>query len=217
VRLFPLPNLALYPHVMQPLHIYEDRYRELLEDALEDDGLIAMAMLEPGWEPDYEGTPPVASCACLGKIVAHHRLEDGHSNVLLLGMKRIRLLHELEPFRLFRQAEVELLEDCYSDDPALDPERLRYQLLTTFRQHLPAGCQSPEQIEELLTDYVSLGPLTDLVAYSLQMEMPVKQQLLAECQVEVRAQILLEQMQHLQRGSAASHIAGRFPPPFSLN
>ena len=32
VRLFPLPNLVLYPHVMQPLHIFEDRYREMLEE-----------------------------------------------------------------------------------------------------------------------------------------------------------------------------------------
>ena len=48
-RLFPLPNLVLYPHVMQPLHIFEERYREMLEDAIADDGLIAMALLEPGW------------------------------------------------------------------------------------------------------------------------------------------------------------------------
>ena len=42
VRLFPLPNLVLFPHVMQPLHVFEPRYRELLEDALEDDRLIAL-------------------------------------------------------------------------------------------------------------------------------------------------------------------------------
>ena len=56
-RLFPLPNLVLFPHVMQPLHIFEPRYRSMLEDALASDGLIAMALLAPGWENDYEGRP----------------------------------------------------------------------------------------------------------------------------------------------------------------
>ena len=48
VRLFPLPNLVLFPHVMQPLHIFEPRYRDLLEDALAGDRLIAMAVLTLG-------------------------------------------------------------------------------------------------------------------------------------------------------------------------
>ena len=64
VRLFPLPNVVLFPHVMQPLQIFEPRYLELLDDALADDGLLAMALLEPGWESDYDGRPPIASTVC---------------------------------------------------------------------------------------------------------------------------------------------------------
>ena len=47
-RLFPLPNLVLFPHVMQPLHVFERRYVDLLHDAIEDDRLIAMALLAAG-------------------------------------------------------------------------------------------------------------------------------------------------------------------------
>jgi uncharacterized protein len=68
-RLFPLPNLVLYPHVMQPLHIFEERYREMLEDALAGDRLIAMAVLEPGYEHDYDSRPPIGEYACLGKPI----------------------------------------------------------------------------------------------------------------------------------------------------
>src|SRR5215471_1628130 len=107
VRLFPLPNLVLYPHVMQPLHIFEERYREMLEDALAGDRLIAMAMLEPGYEEDYDSRPPIAEYACLGKVVAHRRLSDGRYNVLLLGVGRVRIVRELEPLRSFRSAKVE--------------------------------------------------------------------------------------------------------------
>src|SRR3990172_3672334 len=76
-RLFPLPNLVMYPHVMQPLHIFEERYREMLEDAVAGDRLIAMALLKPGWETDYESRPPIARFACLGKAVTHPRTPDG--------------------------------------------------------------------------------------------------------------------------------------------
>ncbi len=91
VRLFPLPNLVLFPHVMQPLHVFERRYRELLEDALAGDRLIAMAALAPGWERNYEGRPALYPMACLGRITAHHRLADGTYNVLLLGLRRVKL------------------------------------------------------------------------------------------------------------------------------
>ena len=44
---------------MQPLHIFEPRYRAMLEESLADDRLIGMALLAPGWENDYEGRPPL--------------------------------------------------------------------------------------------------------------------------------------------------------------
>src|SRR6476659_6470878 len=71
VRLFPLPSLVMFPHVIQPLHVFEPRYCDLLEDALSADRTIAMALLEPGWENDYEGRPPIAPVACVTKVVAH--------------------------------------------------------------------------------------------------------------------------------------------------
>ena len=70
-RLFPLPNLVLFPHVVQPLHVYEERYREMVVDALASDKLVTMAVLKPGWEIDYESRPAIESIGCLGKIVAH--------------------------------------------------------------------------------------------------------------------------------------------------
>jgi Lon protease-like protein len=76
-RLFPLPNLVLFPHVMQPLRIFEPRYRELLRDALEDDGLIATALLKPGWEANYAGQPPVEPVVCLGRVLTHRWLPEG--------------------------------------------------------------------------------------------------------------------------------------------
>ena len=49
-RLFPLPNMVLFPHVVQPLHVFEPRYRQMTADALAGDRLIAVTLLQPGWE-----------------------------------------------------------------------------------------------------------------------------------------------------------------------
>jgi Lon protease-like protein len=215
-RLFPLPDLVLYPHVMQPLHIFEERYREMVEDALAGDKLIAMAVLEPGYEVDYEGRPPVSSYACLGKIVAHHKLPDGRYNLLLLGVQRVRIDHELDPLRSFRQASVELLDDCYDFKSPSDARRTQEQLIEAFRNHLPCSCELPEQLEEMLSNQLPLGLLTDLAAYALPLDQPVKQELLAECRVRRRAKILLSQVEQLT-AAAKAKSSRTFPPSFSEN
>jgi Lon protease-like protein len=216
-RLFPLPNLVLYPHVMQPLHIYEGRYREMLEDALASDRLIAMALLEPGWEADYESRPPIDSYGCLGKVVTHHRLADGRYNLLLMGVGRIRILHELQPLRSFRQAKVELLQEAFVNDSPGRIDELQRELLAAFGRYLPSGCQAPEQLREMFSQHLPLGMMTDLAAYALPLGVKLKQRLLAECRVDMRAELLLE---HLERHAIPEPVGAAtevFPPPFSVN
>ncbi len=87
VRLFPLPNLVLFPHVVQPLHIFEPRYCEMLADSMASDRLIAMALLEPGWEAQYHNKPPIASVVCIGKVVTHTPTADHRHNILLAGLR----------------------------------------------------------------------------------------------------------------------------------
>src|SRR5690606_13957053 len=96
VRLFPLPNLVLFPHVVQPLHIFEPRYCEMLMDALAGDRLIAMALLQQGWEHNYLARPAIASVCCIGKIISHAPTEDQRHNILLVGVKRARIVTELD-------------------------------------------------------------------------------------------------------------------------
>src|SRR5262245_15723445 len=64
VPVFPLPDLVFFPHASLPLHIFEPRYREMTDDALKGDRLIAMALLKPGWERGYDGSPDIFPLAC---------------------------------------------------------------------------------------------------------------------------------------------------------
>jgi Lon protease-like protein len=217
-RLFPLPNLVLFPHVIQPLHIFEPRYRELLEDALADDRLIAMALLSPGWEQDYYGRPPLYPMACLGRVVLHHRLKGGSYNVLLVGLRRVRLVRELPPRRGYREAAVEICEDRYPVQDAAASALLQRKLHEAFLKAAAKIPQAQEQLDQLLSSEIPLGTLTDVISYVLDISLDQKQRFLAEPDVHLRADMLLK---HLSEAASDTRIGDArtlgFPPEFSSN
>ena len=94
IPIFPLPNVVLFPNVFLPLHIFEPRYRQMVEDALDGDRIIGMVLLRPGWEGDYEGRPPVYPIGCAGVITHAERLADGRYNIVLRGMEKFRIASE---------------------------------------------------------------------------------------------------------------------------
>jgi uncharacterized protein len=214
-RLFPLPNVVLFPHVMQPFHIFEPRYRDLMEESLESDRLIAMAILAPGWEKDYEARPAVGKVACLGRIATYQKQPEGRYNLLLLGVRRIEIVRELPPQKLFREAEVQILEDVYQQSGAAARPRLQRKLVQSFQKLMPQMTSSHPQLEQLLGSDVSLGMLTDFVAYTLDLNLRLKEQLLAETNVDNRAEILLEAIRELR--TAPEESKRGFPPEFSEN
>ena len=217
VRLFPLPNLVLFPHVMQPLHIFEPRYRDLLEDALDGDRLIAMAVLAPGWEKQYEGRPALYSTACLGRITTHFRLADGTFYVLLLGLRRVRLVREIEPTRRFREAEVELCEDRYPACALARRKTLQRKLHDALLRILPTFPEAQEQLDQLLGDDVPLGVLTDVISYMLDIDPARKETLLVERDVYRRTEQLLGHLSGVVMKLDNSRTAVEFPPDFSTN
>ena len=100
-RLFPLPNLVIFPHVVLPLHIFEPRYRQMTEDALAGDRLITIVQISPPARGEHWTEPvPLESVGCLGRIIRHERLADGRFNILLLGRKRVRLRREITTAKL---------------------------------------------------------------------------------------------------------------------
>ncbi|MEO0529705.1 MAG: LON peptidase substrate-binding domain-containing protein [Planctomycetota bacterium] len=218
-RVFPLPAPSLFPRIVQPLHIFEDRYREMMRDALSGDGLIAMAVLKPGWETDYASRPPLEEVACLGKIVTHHELEDGRYNLLLAGVKRIRLIEEVEPPLSFRRARVELVTDLEPDLGEPQIADLADRLAKAFRGALPHG-EPPEPLQQVFDGDTPLGLLADLAAYTLPIDREVKQAALAAADPTVRAELLIEALGtsgESQKDRPEGPNAPGFPPPFSVN
>src|SRR5512139_1570021 len=95
LKLLPLPSVVLFPHTAVPLHIFEPRYRALVHDSLASDQVLALAVLQPGWERDYHGRPPTSAICCAGAITEHQELSDGRYLVIVEGQVRARVAREL--------------------------------------------------------------------------------------------------------------------------
>jgi ATP-dependent Lon protease len=223
VRLFPLPDFVMFPHVMQPLHIFEPRYLELLRHALDGDGLIAMSLPEEDG-PQDPGAGPLRRIACLGKIVTHQRLDNGRYNLMLLGMRRIRIVQELPRSFQFREAEAQLLDDVYPTAGAAARDELQLNLCELFQQFLPDGFTGDQTVTELLTTEASLGALTDLVSFAAPLPTQFKYDMLAQCDVDLRAARLCRALAaQAEEEVPATETTEprprrrRFPPPFSAN
>jgi uncharacterized protein len=109
VPLFPLAGAILFPRSQLPLHIFEDRYRAMVEDALAGAGRIAM--IQPQDEGDGQSLYKVG---CVGELVGVEELEDGRFNIMLLGSNRFRMIAEADAGTLYRQADVDLA--AFDDD-----------------------------------------------------------------------------------------------------
>lgn len=159
--IFPLPRVVLLPGAELSLHVFEPRYRAMIADCL-DRGprAIAMAMLAPGWERDYEGRPAIARIAGVGRIVAHRKAEDGTYDLVLAGLARVRL-EELPAAGLaYRRARATLLADRGDgDEPtlrrALEPVIATASSLATLERGAarPASIEgTPSRIADRLAD-----------------------------------------------------------------
>jgi len=214
-RLFPLPKVVLFPHVVLPLHIFEPRYRQMVEDALAGDRLITIVQLKPAPETGGWIEPaPIESVGCLGKIIRHERLADGRFNLLLLGRKRVRMRREPPSGRLYRIAEVDVLDEL---GPGDSEAARRAGLVDLFRRVVGLENALDPELSSLLDVPAPLGVLVDVMSHALSLPTEMKQELLNEPSVEKRCETIQDLLERLERLAGAAPRSHPFPPDFSLN
>ena len=186
IPLFPLPNVVLFPNVFLPLHIFEPRYRRMVADALAGDRIIGMVLLRPGWEGDYEGSPPVYPIGCAGLITHAEPLPDGRYNIVLRGLEKFRIAHE-DVSHGYRMAQVEsLLEDVReSDRVTIRAERRRLEALLVPQ---PEGRGTDPKVPPSMAD----EDLVNALAQYLELEPVEKQALLERDGLLARCRSLIE-------------------------
>ena len=189
-----LPNVALFPQALMPLHIFEPRYRQMLKDVLATNRLFAVAGLNEklvGLENQFEPPHRIAS---VGIVRACQENSDGTSNLLLQGLCRVEFLEILadEPYRRVR---VKLLtSDKAAEDT--DTARLRTELASLLRLKQKLGAPMPDEVTDFLGKVGDPETYVDLAAFSLCENHTVKQKLLETLNIRARLSLF---NRHLRR------------------
>jgi Lon protease-like protein len=195
--LFPLPNVVLFPRAVLPLHIFEQRYKQMTADVLAGDRKIAMALLRPGWEKSYHTKPEVEPVVCVGTILSHEQLADGKFNFLLQGLVRARIIGEVdEPHRPYRVANMQEL--VLTHDLEIDLGAERNRLREMFTNDVFAATPLAGQFREMLDRLMPTGEVADLIAFNFFEEVLLKQSLLAECDVRRRVGRVIAELDGLR-------------------
>lgn len=166
IPIFPLPNAVLFPNVFLPLHIFEPRYRAMVADALSGDRIIGMVLLQPGYEANYDGRPPIYPIGCAGVISHSEMLRDGRYNIVLRGIEKFRVTGE-DHSEVYRLASIEAVPELIveSDRELIREDRRKLEaLLAAAIERGGADPKFPpavpdEDLVNALAQYIQLEPL----------------------------------------------------------
>ncbi|MEM7709709.1 MAG: LON peptidase substrate-binding domain-containing protein [Pseudomonadota bacterium] len=197
IPLFPLDGVVLLPQQVMPLHIFEERYRQMTRHVLDAHGQIAMAVVENPASPGPTG-PPLKRAVCIGQIEQHEALPDGRFNILLRGVCRARIEAEdpLSDDRQFRQAYLEPIG--LDTAPLPETESFREWLQDELSGGPLSRLAVAEQIREfVVNDDVPTAALLELVSFAVTSDTQLRYRLLEEGDINERARILRDGMQDL--------------------
>lgn len=114
--IFPLP-LVMFPHEVLPLHIFEPRYRQMLEDIAAGDDQFGVVFFDS--ENSSGDRPAESSVGCIARVRETERLDDGRSNIITVGVQRFRILSYTSTPAPYLVAEVHPFDDG-GDEPEED-------------------------------------------------------------------------------------------------
>jgi hypothetical protein len=174
--LFPLPRVWLFPAVILPLHVFEERYRQMVEDVLDSQGRIVLGTIQDGRESESAGAPPIYPVAGLGEIGRHEHLPDGRYNILLVGLQRV-FVREVPSDRLYRKVEIHPAREV--PIAAHSEPELRTQLLLALNARTKDFPKIPPEF--------STGHLADMLVLRLPLEPASLNALYSELDTEKRA------------------------------
>ena len=199
--LFPIDGLVMLPQQVIPLHIFEERYRQMMSHVLDRAGQIAMAIYDgSGVTPDDGGQPRLRPNVCVGQIVQHEKLDDGRYNMLLQGVCRARIVEEQEPTptRLFRTALLEPVEHDPNDTTELDHHRawLETELDSGELSRLRA---SEDLLEYVRNEDVPTAILFELLSFTLLSDVELRYGLLAEPDPLRRAELVRDDLEKVRK------------------
>jgi len=188
VPIFPLSGAILFPRSQLPLHIFEPRYREMVRDAI--DGAGRIAMIQPH-RLDDDSQAPLYAVGCVGELVGVEELEDGRFNIVLLGSNRFRLLREAEVDAAYRCADV----DIEAFDDTEPPPLAMIQRAEVEREARKLGDALGLAVDWAAVSRLDDEMLVNAIAQVAPFDIGAKQALLEAQSLDGRADLLVQLMQ----------------------
>jgi len=200
VPVFPLSDVVFFPHTFLPLHIFEERYRAMAADAADGEKLICMTLLKPGYEEEYEGSPPIHTIGTVGFMPLKKDRADGTSDILLVGMDKVKIkeIHSDKPYRM---AEVEILNDVIGES---DPAALKDKIFQQF--DLLGSDDIVAVAAQFFREGLDFEMAVNLIIAHLAIEPEEKQKLLELDDLSLRAKVLLQYLESGLRVDMAANF-----------
>ena len=201
VPIFPLPNVVFFPCTALPLHIFEPRYRVMVQDRLAKPGPIGIVLLRRPWESPESSGDDVYSIGGAGEIFQHEPLNDGKYDILLRGQWRFRILEftRMEPYRTARVQKL--------PDPAGDLSRvplLTKELKKDFSAWI-GGTRA--EVDLSILDQLEFDALVNTISSYIGVSDSTKQRLLEHETLTSRAE---DTLRILRRLCSQQEILGQF-------
>lgn len=198
VPVMPLPGALLFPHALLPLHIFEPRYREMLDLVLSQHRMFCVALVKPERAP-WTSTADFFHVAGIGLVRACVGRGDGTSNLILQGLRRVRFsgFEQTAPFPI---ARLEPLESTASS--SVETEALAAKVLDLYSKFKESGRHLPEKVDQYLSHLEDTEMLADLMAATFINDSLRRQQVLEELAVHQRLRLLIQYLREETGGAA---------------
>jgi Lon protease-like protein len=192
VPVMTLPNTVFFPQALLPLHVFEPRYREMLQDVLEGDRIFAVARIDDARLNEPGAFEPLHRIASVGVIRACQDAEDGTSNLLLQGLCRVEV-QEIVQEQPYRRIHVRpLVSTPGGNHTQLEIERLQVLRLIALRRRL--GTPHPKGMNQFLESIEDFDTFADIAVFNLCEDDTLKQRLLEELDTRRRLQLFVAQL-----------------------
>jgi Lon protease-like protein len=184
IPLFPLPDLVLFPQVAVPLHIFEERYKLMINRCIDQEAVFGLVLLQRDEDaPQQESENTIHRVGVTARVVQVERIEDGRMNILCTGESRFRI-EEFTASTPYWTGIVEFFEDDPEPEAALTDAYDEVSRL--YRQAMELTSRLKEaRIPELDFPASPVG-LSYMVSYILDLDSERKQELLVTTSTIVR-------------------------------
>src|SRR5438132_6759391 len=153
----PLPGAVLFPHALLPLYIFEPRYRQMLQHALQLHRIFCVTLIKPSC-PEWHAPEDFFHLATVGLIRACVGRDDGTSNLILQGLQRVRFagFEQETPFPI---AKIDIVES--RDATTVETEALGAKVLELYANLKQEGHRLPAKVDPYLAEFRDLEKHAD--------------------------------------------------------